>query len=100
MKPLKKPSLSDAPLAITSDGRLVINVTHLDGMARVITTAEKLVPEGSQLFVGVVVPEALKGKLVKELNDVTADVAGRVDVKLTEASPAGPRTRVRRRAPR
>ena len=36
MKPLKKPSLSDAPLAITSDGRLVINVTHLDGTTALI----------------------------------------------------------------
>ncbi len=100
MKPLKKPSLSDAPLAITSDGRLVINVTHLDGTTALIAAIERLVPSGIQVFVGLVVPGELHGKLLKELDDSLADVAGRVGVKLTEASPAGPRTRGGRRAPR
>ena len=100
MKTLMKPSLSDAPMAITSDGRLVINVTHLNGMARVIATAEKLVPERSQLFVGLVVPRELRRKLVKELDDSLADVAGRVGPMFTEACSTGRPRRPRRRRTR
>jgi hypothetical protein len=80
--PKKRSKVSDAPMAVTSAGETVVNVTHLNGMARVIAAVEKLVAPGQQFFVGVVVPDEMNGTLLKEVDDAIVDVVGRVGVKI------------------
>ena len=85
MTPKKMGSFVDAPTALASDGSLMVNVTHLLNDDPLVALRQ-LLKDGHQLFVGVVVPGELRGRLLKEVDDSLADVVGRVGVKLTEAS--------------
>jgi hypothetical protein len=75
-------------MAITSDGSLVVSMTHIDGdVDDVAAKLRQLLDEGHEVFVGVVVPAGLRRELDRDLEEVLADVVGRL----------GPRLRSRRR---
>lgn len=82
MKTTKKAKLVDDPIAITSGGQLLLNVTHLDGMADAVAAVRRLLDEGHQVFVGIAVPVGLRRQLRRDIDDATADVVGRLGPRL------------------
>lgn len=86
MKTTKKPKrggkLVDAPMALASDGTLLLNVAHLDGMANVVAAVQRLLDDGHQVFVGVAVPARLRRELLRDVEDAAADVVGRLGPRL------------------
>jgi hypothetical protein len=74
----RQPRVSKAPLAVTSDGDVAVNTYQLSvgrGLAAVIEVAKK--SEG-ELFVGAIVPGRMRAVLLKDIDDVLADVVGRL----------------------
>jgi hypothetical protein len=67
----------DVPLAVASDGRIVVNVTHLDLDPTEPDLVRRLINEGHVVFLGVV-PRELRRELARETEDALADVVGRV----------------------
>ncbi len=71
-----------APMAVASDGSVLVNAYQLatkDGLAAAIEAARRT---ALVVFVGVVVPAKFGGKMAKDIDDATADVAGRLGAKL------------------
>ena len=71
------------PLALASDGSLLVNALQLgadDDLDAVVRLARE---SGLPVFVGVVVPARLRGRLAGEIDDGLADVVGRVGPLLT-----------------
>ena len=67
-----------APMAVASDGALLVNahaLTNKDGLAAAIEIAKK---SGLGVFVGVVVPQQMRARLLKNIDDALADVVGRL----------------------
>ena len=81
----KRPRIVDAPMAITSAGDVVVNVTHLDGMTDVLDAVHQIVPRGCKVFVGVVVPQNDRARIVRELGDALAELACRIGGRLVRA---------------
>jgi hypothetical protein len=81
-KAIKKPNPIDAPMAIASDGMLLINLTHLDGSGDVLGDARRLMAEGHAVFIGVALGPELRRVVVRDLDDALADVVGRVGARL------------------
>lgn len=79
-KPPKKKTgqLLDAPMAVTSGGSIVINVTHLDLDPNEPDLVRRLVAEGHAVFVAVAVRTDLRAEVLGETQDALADVVGRV----------------------
>ncbi len=80
----KRPRIVDAPMAITSAGDVVVNVTHVEDGAEAdpVAAVRRLVAAGHEVFVGVVVPKALRREVFRDVHDVLADVVGRAAPKI------------------
>ena len=78
----KNSKFVDAPIAVASDGTVIVNITHLDDTADVTEAVQQLLAEGHQVFVGVVVPAALRRALLRDVNDGLADAVGRLGPRL------------------
>jgi hypothetical protein len=80
----KKPKLVDAPLAVTSAGDVVLNITHVEDGAEVdpVAAVRRLLDVGHEVFVGVVIPKALRPELLRDVHDVLADAVGRAAPKI------------------
>ena len=81
-KPKRAGKLLDAPLAVASDGTLLVNVAHLDGMPDPVAAVQRLVDDGHQVFVGVAVPAPLRRELLRDIDGAAADVVGRLGPRL------------------
>jgi hypothetical protein len=69
----------DAPLAIVaSDGRMVVNATHLDLDPTEPDLVRRLVADGFEILLAVVVPRDVRPEVRRETEDALADVAGRI----------------------
>ena len=77
----KKPNVSDAPMAIASNGMVLVNLTHLEN-GDVLEAARKHLDEGHQVFVGVVVPRHLRASLAKDFEDAASDLTCRIGGRL------------------
>ena len=75
--------VSMAPLAITSDGTLIINLTQFQNDVRAEALVARAVASGLPVFVGIVVPPAVQRASAKIIDDAAAEVAGRIGAKLT-----------------
>jgi hypothetical protein len=85
-KGTKKPGVMlDAPMAITSAGDVVMNITHLEQIGDVTTVVARLLGEGHEVFVGVAAPGALRRELLKDIDDAGADLVGRLGARLCRA---------------
>jgi hypothetical protein len=80
---------NDAPMAVTSDGSVLVNVMQLDVGCDPTEAVRVLLKLHHEVFVGVVVRKGHRRTLMRDVDDALADVVGRL----------GPRLR-RRRAPR
>lgn len=75
MKPKTTKPL-DAPMALTSDGRVLFNVTHLFDESA--PNALKIAVEaGLPVFVGVAVDRATAQKLIADFDDGLAEIVAR-----------------------
>lgn len=73
----------DAPLAITSTGRVLVNANQLGrGKMDVATMIQEAVATGMPVFIGVAVPASSHAGMLRELDDAAANIAGRHTVKM------------------
>jgi hypothetical protein len=89
----RPPRVSMAPMAVASDGALAVNAAQLTtsgSLAAIVELAERT---GLDVFVGIVVPSRLRGRVLDDVDDALADVVGRLGPKITspvvEASASG-----------
>jgi hypothetical protein len=78
-------TVSLAPLAFTSGGDWVINAAEYSNDVRPETLLRVAVATGLPVFIGVIVPVALRARLAKDVDDAAADIAGRLGAKLIKA---------------
>jgi hypothetical protein len=81
-----------APMAVASDGSLLISVAEFQADTSIATLVRVAAATGLPIFVGVVVPHRFRARLAKDIDDAAADIAGRIGGTLTSgrASPSGP----------
>jgi hypothetical protein len=78
----RKVRVLDAPLAVASDGHLLVNAIQLGrgtGLDAIIAYARAA---GLPIFVGVAVPASMRARFGAELDDAAADVVGRLGPRL------------------
>jgi hypothetical protein len=83
----RRTKISMAQMAVASDGGVLVNVAQLttsDSLAAILKLADRT---GLDVFVGVVVPGRLRGRVLRDVDDALADVVGRWGPKIT--SPVG-----------
>jgi hypothetical protein len=71
-------------MAITSDGAILVNahaLTNTDSLDAAIEIVKK---SGLVVFVGVVVPQRMHRRLLKDIDNATADVVGRIGPHLVK----------------
>jgi len=81
-RPSKRVSIG--PMGVASDGGIIVNahaLTNKDGLDAVVEIATK---SGLGLFVGVVVPPRVHRRLLRDIDDATADVVGRLGPRLVK----------------
>jgi len=79
----RRAKMNMAPMAVASDGALVVNTAQLttsNSLPAIIKAAEST---GLDVFIGVVVPERLRSRVLRDLNDAAADIVGRLGPTLT-----------------
>ncbi|MFI5302068.1 MAG: hypothetical protein ACHREM_28590 [Polyangiales bacterium] len=76
--PKAAPKIVDAPLAIASDGTVLIGIAWLDHTSKAIEAAQKLLDEGHVIFIGVAIRKSMRADLVAEIESGAAEVAGRL----------------------
>ncbi len=91
MKKKVRARVNDAPMAVTSDGKVLINLTHLDVDGDLPNALGRVLQEDHEVFVGLVVP--LRGALRHDLGDAFADVVGRHGRRLRTVRSARRRAR-------
>jgi group II intron reverse transcriptase/maturase len=79
----RRPRISMAPMAVASDGALVVNAAQLATSGSLEAIVEMAKRTGLDVFVGVVVPERLRSRVLRDLDDAAADIVGRLGPKLT-----------------
>lgn len=84
MKPAETPTPVpiDAPLAVTSDGRVLFNVLHVVNDADLGEALRAVMQDGHQVFVGIAVPDHLAAEVRRDLDDAAADIVGRLGVRV------------------
>ena len=84
MIPRGASAILDAPIAFASDGTMLVNATHLGrGERNIDDVVGYAKATGLPVFVGVAVPARLRKRFVREIDDASADVVGRLGPKLT-----------------
>jgi len=76
--------ISDAPMAVASDGTVLLNLTHLEN-GDALAAARKLLDGGHEVFVGVAVPARLRRELLQGIDDGAADLVGRLGAQIRRA---------------
>jgi len=74
--------LSLAPLAMTSDGALVVNAAQFQDDTSLETLLRVATATGLEIFIGVVLPDDHRARLVKDIDDAAAELASRAGGKL------------------
>ena len=85
-EPQLDPPLLDAPMAVASDGTVLLNLTHIvadkNDLDAIIAVA---CATGLPVFVGVVVPVRHRARLAHDIDDALAGAAGRIGATLTSS---------------
>lgn len=74
----RKAGVVEAPLAVTPGFAVLVNALHLgtgDDLDAIVRYAKA---SGLPVFVGVAVPTRMRGRFAVELDDLAADVVGRL----------------------
>lgn len=66
--------VDDAPLAVTSSGRVLLNLTHVAGRQSPPELLEHLRPD-AEVFIGVLLPADAAGRALRQLADAMREVA-------------------------
>jgi hypothetical protein len=77
--------VSMAPMAITSAGEVLVNAHQFTTTDDLEAAVEAARATGQPIFIGVVVPSKLTRGVMKDIDNATADVAGRLAPKLISA---------------
>src|SRR5208337_4362603 len=77
---MSRPSskVSEAPMAVASDGSLLLNVAMTDGPLDAKKLVERALAQGSPVFIGVVATRSEVAVTTKWIDDVTAEVVGTI----------------------
>ena len=67
-----------APLALTSDGALVLNAAEFQDDTKPETVLRVALATGLKVFIGILVPNGHRAWLARAIDDASADVAGRI----------------------
>jgi len=78
----RRSKLNMAPMAVTSDGTLLINAAYALDVEDPVAIVEMLGP-GAKLYIGIVVPPPQVREGLERLDDAVAEIAGRTGAKLT-----------------
>jgi hypothetical protein len=91
--------VSTAPMAIASDGAVLVNAAQLTTSGAIAAIVEVAQSTGLDVFVAVVVPERLRVRVLRDVDDAATDIVGRLGAKLTAvaASSASGRAAARER---
>jgi hypothetical protein len=76
VKTPKKPNVSDAPMALASDGSLLLNVAMTNGPTDPKSLLERALAQGSQVFIGVVATPSEVTITKKWMADSTVEIVG------------------------
>lgn len=79
----RKPRVIDASLAFASDGSILVNALQLGSGMTLNEIIGYAKASGLPIFIGVVVPPRLRERFVREFDDATADVVGRLGPRLS-----------------
>jgi hypothetical protein len=71
-----------APMAVTSDGTILLNAAYVLDVDDAAAIIKKLGP-GAKLYIGVVVPPRHVRESFERLDDAVAEIAGVIGAKLT-----------------
>lgn len=84
MKPTEKPRAAtiDAPMALSSDGRTLMNVTHLVDTTDLRQALEVALAEGHEVFVGIAVPPYFADEIRRDLDDAASEIVGRLGIRV------------------
>ena len=82
MSTRRRGKLLDPPMAITSDGQPLLNITHLDEAADPVAVVGRLLAEGHAVFIGVAVPARYRKRLAKDIEGAAAEIVCRIGGRL------------------
>lgn len=83
MKRKKNTTLNDSPLALGSDGTLLLNISHVFEMPDDLGGfVEQLVRRGDDVFIGVAIPDRVRRELLDGLDDHLAEAVARLGIEL------------------
>jgi hypothetical protein len=71
----RKPRVVKAPMAVASDGSILINVAASAGPHDTVKLVERAVAEGCPIFAGVTVSAQERRLVLTHLDDATAEIA-------------------------
>jgi hypothetical protein len=72
----------DVPMAIASDGTLIMNVSHVFSTADVREALRVALAEGHEVFVGIAVPAYFSDEIRRDLDDAAAEIVGRLGIRV------------------
>ena len=79
----RRPRVVQAPMAVTSDGTIIVNAVQL-GLGE--TSPDVMIANaratGLPIFVGVAIPKNMKMPFAQEFDNAVADVVGRLGSRL------------------
>lgn len=80
-----------APMAVTSDGTVLVNLTHVLDGEDALTLVDAL-PKNATVFVGIAVPDRSRQKVMHTIDNATAELVAIIGGKraLGIASASGP----------
>lgn len=100
--PRRRAQVVEAPLAVTAGLGILVNALHLGQAADLDAIVRYARESGLPIFIGVMVPSRMRRPFARELDDMSADVVGRLAPTLNasgaRASASGRSSAARRRA--
>ncbi len=71
-------------MAVASDGTILVNAAQLTMSGTLASVVEVARESGLEMFVGVVVPERLLPRVLRDVDDAAADIVGRLGPALVQ----------------
>jgi hypothetical protein len=82
MSTRRRGKLLDAPMAITSHGQPLLNITHLDDATDPVAVVRRFLAAGHTVFIGVAVPPRDRKRMAKDIEDAAAEIVCRIGGRL------------------
>jgi hypothetical protein len=78
----RRMSVVAAPMAVASDGNIIVNTMQLGPDTRLDDALAQAKATGLPVFVAVAIPKSMKEQFVREIDDALADVVGRLGPRI------------------